>query len=556
MLRELIVENLGVIQRAELELGPGTSAVTGETGAGKTLLVSAMGLVMGQRADSSLIRSGAAQARVEALFRLPPAHPLVEELRERDLLEAGETDLVITRTVSEGGGKVRINGRLSNVTSLAELATSLVEIAGQHDQQTLNSRSRQRALLDAYAGPETVELARSVAESVRAANEASGLAERLLAGQRERERELDVLRYEIEEISSVMPEAGESEILRSDAERLEHAEAIAAAIEEASTRLDAEGGAADLVRAAAGALGRVSTTDAVLDELRARLDALALELDDVSSEMAARRPSTDPANLAAIRDRLGALSRLQRKYGEDDATVLTYLQRAGERIDELEGPALDVEQARSEAEALTARALEFARRLSELRAEAAPRLADEVSGTLASLAMEGTALQVVLSPADLHEGGLDIVELRISSPGHDARPIARIASGGELSRIALALRLAAGAGSDPASTMIFDEVDAGVGGEAARAVGERLADLASSTGVQVLVVTHLPQVAAFADRHHRVRKDVVEGATTATVETLEGGARVEELSRMLAGLPDSERAREHAQELLEMAAGS
>lgn len=556
MLRELIVENLGVIQRAELELGPGTTALTGETGAGKTLLVSAMGLVMGRRADSTLIRSGATQARVEALFRLGPGHPLVPVLRNRDLLQPGETDLVVTRTVSEGGGKVRINGRLSNVTLLAELAAPLVEIAGQHDQQTLNSRSRRRALLDAYAGEEAVALARSVAESVRAAGAARERAEQLSAGQRERERELDVLRYEIDEISAVMPEPEESERLRSEAERLEHGEAIASALEEASTRLDAEDGAADQVRAAAGALGRVAATDAVLDALRTRLDALALELDDVSSEMATRRRPADPADLEAIRDRLGALSRLHRKYGDDDAAVLAYLQRARARIHELEGPALDVEQAHAEAEALAARALELARRLSELRSAAAPRLGREVSDTLASLAMEGTTLEVSVSPAELHEGGLDAVELRISSPGHEPRPISKIASGGELSRIALALRLAAGAGSDPASTMIFDEVDAGVGGEAARAVGERLADLARETGVQVLVVTHLPQVAAFADRHHRVRKDVSDGATTATVEALEGRERVEELSRMLAGLPDSERAREHAQELLEMASGS
>lgn len=556
MLRELIVENLGVIQRAELELEPGSSAVTGETGAGKTLLVSAMALVMGRRADSTLIRSGATQARVEALFRLRPDHPVLGLLRERDLLEPGESDVVVTRTVSEGGGKVRINGRLSNVTTLAEIVAPLVEIAGQHDHQTLSSGSRQRRLLDAYAGSEAVDLARSVASSVRAANDAAARAEQLLAGQRERERELDVLRYEIDEISAVMPVAGESESLKAEADRMEHGEAIATAVEEAAAHLDADGAASDLVRAASAALARVADRDPLVERLVARLDALALELDDISGEVAARRPSVDPADIEAIRDRLGALARLHRKYGDDDASVLDYLQKARDRIDELEGPALDVDRARHEAETLHAEATESARRLSELRLKAATKLGLEVSGVLGSLAMEGTELHVLLAPTELHEGGLEQVEFRIASPGHEPRPISRVASGGELSRIALALRLAAGAAAEPASTMIFDEVDAGVGGEAARAVGEHLADLARAAGIQVLVVTHLPQVAAFADRHHRVRKEVLAGVTTATVATLEGGERVEELSRMLAGLPDSDRAREHAQELLEMAAGS
>ena len=556
MLRELIVENLGVIQRAELELEPGSCAVTGETGAGKTLLVSAMGLVMGQRADSTLIRSGATQARVEALFRVRPDHPVLDLLRERDLLEPGETDLVVTRTVSEGGGKVRINGRLSNVTTLAEISAPLVEIAGQHDHQTLSSAVRQRGLLDAYAGSGAVDLSRSVAASVRAASDAAARADQLLAGKRERERELDVLRYEIDEISKVMPVAGESESLKSEVERLEHGEAIAAAVEEASARLDAEGAASDLVRGASAALERVADKDALLAPLVTRLDELAVELDDVSSEVAARRPSVDPAEIDVLRDRLGALAKLHRKYGDDDASVLEYLQKARNRIDDLEGPALDVELARVEADALHAEATALARRLSELRQRAAAELGEEVTGLLSSLAMGGTELQVVLAPTELYEGGLEQVEFRIASPGHEHRAISRVASGGELSRIALALRLAAGAASEPASTMIFDEVDAGVGGEAARAVGQHLADLARRAGIQVLVVTHLPQVAAFADRHQRVRKDLVQGVTTATVELLEGAERVEELSRMLAGLPDSDRAREHAQELLEMAAGS
>ena len=556
MLRELIVENLGVIQRAELELGPGSSALTGETGAGKTLLVSALALVMGRRADPSLIRSGATEARVEALFHLDEEHPAIGALRERGLISDDENEVLITRTISQGGGKVRINGRLSGVGALAEVGGSLVEIAGQHDHHRLGSRPHQRALLDAYAGPDATSLGDDVALAVRRAADARARADELERGERERERELDVLRYEIKEIAGVAPRPGESEELRAEADRLEHAEEIAAAVESARSNLDDEGGASDRLRAALDALGPVSGKDPGLGLAAARLQDLVVELEDVTAEIATARPSMDPGDLDALRDRLAALARLQRKYGDDDAGVIGYLERAEARMAELEEATLDIDKSRAEAAEQLVTATALAERLSALRAAAGARLAREVTETLGSLAMQGTELEVALVPAELHEGGLETVELRITSPGHTPGPLSKVASGGELSRIALALRLAAGPYADPASTMIFDEVDAGVGGEAARAVGKRLADLARAAGIQVLVVTHLPQVAAFADRHHRVRKDVIEGRTTATVDGLEGPARVEELSRMLAGLPDSERAREHAQELLEMAAGS
>ena len=556
MLRDLVVENLGVIERADLELSEGSSALTGETGAGKTLLVSAMGLLMGDRSDRSLIRHGARAARVEARFDLPPGHAALETLCEQDLLEPGESEVVISRTVAESGGKVRVNGRLAGVAVLSEIGPWLVEIAGQHEHQRLGSRKQQLALLDGFAGERAVELAGRVAEAVRVAGRARSEADRLESGERERARELDVLRREIAEIEAADIREGESEELKAEAARLEHSAAIIEAILSARSSLEREGGAVDHVQEAASAVQKVSDRDPGLGPLVARLSSAIVELEDAAQELGGRIPSAEPGALEESRRRLSILNGLHRRFGDDDAAVLAYLGTARETAGRLEKATLDIERARSEAHEREAEALSLAGELSAARAEAAERLRTDVEAILSTLAMGATTIEVAIEPRALYEGGLEAVELRAGSPGQVPRPISKVASGGELSRIALALRLASGASSSFPSTMIFDEVDAGVGGEAARAVGQALADLARRTGIQVLVVTHLPQVAAFADSHHRVRKTIDAGATTATVERLAGDERVAELSRMLAGLPDSDRAREHAQELLEMASGA
>ena len=556
MLRDLVVENLGVIERADLELSEGSSALTGETGAGKTLLVSAMGLLMGDRSDRSLIRHGARAARIEARFELPPDHAALSALSEQDLVEPGETELVISRRVVEGGGKVRVNGRLAGVATLTEIAPWLVEIAGQHEHQRLGSRRQQLALLDGFAGERAVELAGRVADAVGAAARARSEVDRLESGERERARELDAMRREIAEIEAADVRAGEYEELQAEAARLEHSAAIIEAILAARSSLEREGGAVDQIRDAASAVEKVSDRDPDLVPLLSRLTSATVEVEDVAQDLGGRIPSADPDALEGTRRRLAVLNGLHRRFGEDDAAVIAYLERARESAGRLENATLDIERVRAEAQEREAEALVLAQELSTLRSEAATRLRTDVEAILATLAMGATTIEVAIEPRPLYEGGLEAVELRAASPGQAPRPISKVASGGELSRIGLALRLASGASSSFPSTMIFDEVDAGVGGEAARAVGRALADLARRTGVQVLVVTHLPQVAAFADSHHRVRKTIEAGSTTAIVERLTGDERVAELSRMLAGLPDSERAREHAQELLEMASGA
>lgn len=556
MLTELVVTDLGVIEHADLSLGPGSTALTGETGAGKTLLVTALGLLSGARAGRSLVRQGAAEARVEGRFSVPPNHPVLAAARACGALEAGgdgdeEIELVLARTLgADGRSRARLNGRLVTLAVLAEVAGGLIEIAGQHEHQRLGAPAAQRAVLDAYAG--ATDLAAQVAAAVRAAAAAERRAAELAAGERERARELDLVRYEIAEIEAAGMRQGELAELQQEAARLERAEALAEGVRAALAALSAEPGALDALAAAANVLKRAAQADDGLAALAARLEQARLEAEDVGLELARFEAAPDPGALERVRARLDQLARLRRKYGEREEDVLAHLDSARRRAAELEGSDSELEDTRAQAAELRARAEHSARRLSALRAAAAARLGPEVEELLGRLALPEARFTVALEPCALYEGGLETVELRVSlNPGEAPRPLAVVASGGELARIALALHLLTTPGE--VTTLVFDEVDAGVGGEAARAVGEALAGLARRWDCQVLVVTHLPQVAAFADRHLRVTKVRRAGRAGAVVSPVEGPERVAELSRMLAGLPESERAREHAQELLELA---
>ena len=555
MLTELSVKALGVIDRAEISLAGGSSALTGETGAGKTLLVAALGLLLGGRAERSLVREEASEALVEGRFVLPGDHPVARLLAERDLVPPadGEAEVVIARTVSaDGRGKARVNGRLVPVSLLTEIGPRLVEIAGQHEHHRLGSTSYQRALLDAYCGEETVTLAREVRNAVRTAATARRELEEAKAGIRARKRELDVLRYEAKEISAVSPSVGEGARLIEDARRLEHAEAIATSIGSALDSLRGEGGAEDKLSAAAHGLRTASSMDPALEDQAKRLDAASLEIADVATDLVARIVPSDPDALEEVRGRIDVLAKLRRKYGDEEADVLAYLERAEARIAELEAIDESLEAGEKESQRLEGEAMRLAEDLSARRADAAPRLEKELIGALEDLSLGGARVEIRLTPVELYEGGREEVEFLVSlNRGESLRPLVKVASGGELSRLSLALGLLTTAGT--ARTMVFDEVDAGVGGATAHSIGRALAGLAKNSGIQVLVVTHLPQVAAFADHQLRVTKETEDERTSSRVERVEGDDRIDELSRMLAGLPESERAREHAQELLELA---
>ena len=559
MLEELVVDGLGAIDHAEIGLGPGLSALTGETGAGKTLLVAALGLLSGDRSDRTRVREGASSAVVEGRFTVPAGHPALTALVEQEIetTDTAATEVVLSRTIPADGrpARARINGRLVTAAVLNEIGSSLVEIAGQNQHQLLAAAGVQRAMLDAYIGADCVRLAIDARDAVRRAGEAARALEMVESGERERERRMDVLRFEVQEIEAVAPEAGESDRLKTQAARLEHASAIAGSVSSARRALKGEGGAADVANAALADLGSAAELDPSLEELRKRLEAAIVELTDVAATLGSVEIDSDRGGLDRLRDRMGELSRLIRKYGVDEAAVEVYLQSARSELAELESTTGSVERLQREAAETRAAAEAIARELSLARKEGARSLEAAIGPQLDQLALKGARFEVRLEPCDLSEGGAERVEFLVAAnPGETPKPLGKVASGGELSRIALALHVLAGTHSAP--TLIFDEVDAGVGGEAAQAVGRALSRLSRESAAQVLVVTHLPQVASWADAHHVVQKREVRGRSSVEVNRVDGDRRVEELSRMLAGLPESERAREHAQELLEISGRS
>lgn len=553
MLTELLVEGVGAIERAELSFEEGSCALTGETGAGKTLLVAAVALLLGGRAERSLVRTGAPQALVEGRFSLPGDHPVAARLDSEELLDVrpgAEAEVVVSRLITpEGRGRARINGRLVTVALLAEIGSELVEIAGQSEHGRINRVRDQRRLLDAYAG--TTAAADQVAAAVRRTTELARGLEEARAGARARARELDVAEFEIAEIEAAEVEEGELTRLQAQTARLELAEKASSALQSALEDLRSEGGAVDRASAARSALAGAGGRDPVFAALVERLDSCTLELEDIAQELRAVMVEPDPQALEEAHARRATIARLLRKYGQDEAAVLAYLKRARRRVVELHDTEASLEELEKGQRAASEEAQRRSAELAAARRAAAPELASEVERQLSSLALEGARFGVQLEPQELGEGGTERVSFELAAASTEPlKPVAKVASGGELARIALALHLVVR--RREARTLIFDEVDAGVGGRAALAVGRALAELARAGGAQVLMVTHLPQVAAFADAHYRV----VPSEDGARVARVEAGERVAELSRMLAGLPESERAQEHAQELLALASSS
>jgi len=538
MLRELHITGLGVIQDVTLELAPGLNVLSGETGAGKTMVTEALALTLGQRARAHLIRSGAARASVQALFEVQG----FDEWAEDGIL-------VLARTLSaEGASSARAGGQLAPLATLAELGADLVEVHGQHQAQRLLSPGTHLAFLDRFAGPQHVAAVAGYRElHARRSRVRARLAE-LDQRDREREREKDLLAYQVREIEAVGLEPGEMAALSAEEGRLSHAERIREVLSEARDALG--DGGSDAVAAAAGLVSEASSLDPDAEPLAARLRSLREELRDASAEVGARleRAELDPERLEAVRARLAAIRGLERKYGEGEDGILSFLAQAREGLESLDRAGQERQGLAQEAAQLDASAAAAAEGLTAARGLAAPALAGSLEAELHELGMEGAEVRLDLRPApEPGPDGAETVELLLAGgAGQDPRPLAKVASGGELSRTMLACRTVL-ADLDRVPTLVFDEVDAGIGGRAGVAVGRRLARLAATR--QVLVVTHLPQIACFADRHFRVTK---EGGT-ASVAALDDRDRVQELSRMLSGMPTQEAAA-HAGQLLEEAA--
>ncbi|MFE2419894.1 DNA repair protein RecN [Streptomyces sp. NBC_01622] len=563
------IRSLGVIDDAVVELSPGFTAVTGETGAGKTMVVTSLGLLLGGRADPALVRIGAKNAVVEGRISVPPGGSAVLRAEEAGA-ELDDGTLLISRTVSaEGRSRAHLGGRSVPVGVLAELADELVAVHGQTDQQGLLKQSRQRQALDRYAGDAVTGPLAKYAEAYRRLRAVAVELDEITTRARERAQEADMLRYGLDEIAGVEPRAGEDVELAAEAERLGHAEALASAATVAHAALagnpeDPEGiDAATLVAGAQRALEAVRSHDSALASLTDRIGEIGILLGDVAGELAgyADDLDADPLRLAAVEERRAALNALTRKYGQDIAAVLAYAEQGAARLTELDGDDERIDELTAERDALRGELGGLAQALTDARTEAAERFAAAVTAELASLAMPHARVSFEIRQTEDPEGvevggravaygpsGVDEVELLLAPhPGAPPRPIAKGASGGELSRVMLAVEVVF-AGTDPVPTYLFDEVDAGVGGKAAVEIGRRLAKLAKTA--QVVVVTHLPQVAAFADRQLLVEKTNDGSVTRSGVKVLEGEDRVRELSRMLAGQEDSETARAHAEELL------
>ncbi|HWM35505.1 MAG TPA: DNA repair protein RecN [Streptomyces sp.] len=575
VLEEMRIRSLGVIDDAVVELSPGFTAVTGETGAGKTMVVTSLGLLLGGRADAALVRAGAKAAVVEGRIVVAPESPVALRASEAGA-EVDDGELLISRTVSaEGRSRAHVGGRSVPVGLLAELSDDLVAVHGQTDQQGLLRPARQRQALDRFAGEAVSVPLAAWTTAYQRLRRINGELDEITTLARERAQEADMLRFGLEEIAAAEPQAGEDTELAAEAERLGHAEALASAATTAHGALAGDPAdpesvdASALVSAAHRALEAVRAHDPALAALADRLGEVSILMGDVAGELAgyADNLDADPLRLAAVEERRAALTQLTRKYGEDISAVLSWAEESAARLSELEGDDERIGELTAERDALLAELTVLAQQLTEARSDAAKRFADAVTEELSELAMPHARVTFALKrsgAAETSEGlqldgravafgphGTDEVELLLAPhPGSQPRPIAKGASGGELSRVMLAVEVVF-AGSDPVPTYLFDEVDAGVGGKAAVEVGRRLARLARSA--QVVVVTHLPQVAAFADRHLVVEKTDDGSVTHSGVQAMEGEDRVRELSRMLAGQEDSQLARAHAEELLEAA---
>lgn len=561
MIEEIRIASLGVIDSSTLELGPGLTVITGETGAGKTMVVTALGLLLGGRADSGAVRTGARQARIEGVVAAGANEAGFWDAFAAEVDQAGgevEDDrVVLARNLSaEGRSRAFVGGASVPVSALAQVAEPLVAVHGQSDQHRLLQPRAQRDALDRFGGADLLELAAHYRDLYTRLSALEAELAEVVASARERAREADLLRFGLGEIEAVGPEAGEDGALAAEESRLGFADTLRAAAEQARESLSSEESAPDALAAVGAArtqLEAVREHDPAAGELADRLAEVAYLLSDVAADVAsyAARIDTDPHRLAAVSERRAALTALTRKYGESIDEVLAWAEQSSTRLLDLDSTDEHIEQLTAEQTVLRAELTEAAAALSAARTEAAGRLSAEVTAELALLAMPDARVAIAVTPTDPGPSGADEIAFQLAAnTGSELRPLHKGASGGELSRVMLALEVSL-AGTSPVPTFVFDEVDAGVGGAAAVEVGRRLAMLARTA--QVLVVTHLPQVAAYADRHVLVEKASDGSVTSSGLTTLDDEGRESELSRMLAGLADSDTALAHARELLEVA---
>ncbi|MCU1558442.1 MAG: repair protein RecN [Microbacteriaceae bacterium] len=560
MIEEISIRNLGVIEEATLPLGPGFTAVTGETGAGKTMVVTALGLLLGERSDSSILRQGGGSVVVEGRWQIDPAGAVAERVRDAGGdVEGGE--LILGRSVSQDGrSRAVVGGRTAPVGVLGEIGQQLVVVHGQSDQVRLRSATAQREALDRFAGQKLSNLLGDYEATYRRWQANQGELDVLVAERDRRALEADELRVAMAEIEAVAPIRGEDDELAARAERLTNLEDLRLAAAQAHELISSEGldetpDVLGLLETARRQVERASDHDPALVPILEAIVEAGFTVSDVSAQLSSYLGGLDAdgaRELEIVQERRADLATITRKYGPTLDEAIDYLDIGSTRLLELDSDSDRIDALRLEVEADRAGVVALAAQLSVTRRDHADRLSELVTAELGALAMQNARFVVeVTDRQDYTLSGKDAVSLLLAAhQGTEPRPLARGASGGELSRVMLAIEVVI-AGSDPVPTFIFDEVDAGVGGASAIEIGRRLARLAKTA--QVIAVTHLAQVAAFSTNHLRVVKDSDGEVTASSVQQLRGEERIVEMARLLSGLQDSESGLEHARELIETA---
>ena len=560
MIEEIFIRDLGVIGEARLPIGPGFTVLTGETGAGKTMVVTALGLLLGERADSAAVRAGREQAVVEGRWVVSDDGEVAERVRDAGgELDGGE--LLLGRSVSsEGRSRAVVGGRSAPVSVLSEIGERLVVVHGQSDQVRLKSTTAQREALDRYAGGEFTGTLERYASAFTRWQRGQGELDVLVAERDARAREAEELRAAIDEIAETAPQRGEDVALAERADRLTNLEDLRFAAAQAhdllsSESLDETRDALGLIAEARRQLDRVAAHDPALAPIGESLAAASFALGEISGQLASYLGGLDAdgaRELETVQERRAVLATMVRKYGPTLDDAIDFLASGSARLLEIDNDSSRIDALREQVVADRDEVIALGAELSRLRSEAAAELGARVTAELSDLAMGSAVVSITVEDrADYTLAGKDQVTFLLQPhPGAEPRPLGRGASGGELSRVMLAIEVVL-AGADPVPTFIFDEVDAGVGGASAIEVGKRLARLARNA--QVIVVTHLAQVAAFATNHLRVLKDSDGSVTASSVEQLVGDARIAEMARLLSGLPDSESGLAHARELVQLA---
>jgi DNA repair protein RecN (Recombination protein N) len=561
MLRELSIRNLAVIEHVSVSFAEGFHVLTGETGAGKSILIDALSLAIGGRGAADIVRYGCDKAEIEALFDPPAGHPVRDVLESLGIEAEPDEPIVVRRELSVQGKSVcRVNGRIVNLSMLREIGDLLVNIHGQHEHQSLLKTERHLEWLDIYAGEKLAALKREYQEVYRQYTETRSRLRELEDASRQNMQMLDLYKFQLTEIDDARLKPGEDEALQDERRWLAHAERLMRNAAEAYELIYGPSGLDALARAISR-LEEIRKYDAAaVEPLLEQLQSAYYQAEDVAYQLRDYRDriEANPGRLAEIEDRLDLLHGLKRKYGERVEDILAYRDKIADAIDKMENRDEHLQRLREEERKLRGQALELALALSEQRRLAADRLAGEIEGELRELHMERTTFKVQLDQPTGGDGepkpgphGIDEAMFLFSAnPGEPPKPLAKIASGGEMSRIMLALKTVFAA-IDGVPVLVFDEVDTGVSGRAAQAIAEKLSKL--SRRCQVFAITHLPQVACMADHHYGIRKTAAGERTTTTVEPLAGIGRVEELARMLGGVEVTDKTRHHAQEMLDLA---